>query len=97
MDARTRLERADPNHGPEISPQDARQGAKTGFMRRVLTVSVVLAVIAMIGAWLWTSRPKPVVAPASSAAAQAPSLPQDQERATAPPTKAAPQTSQPLP
>jgi hypothetical protein len=97
MDARTRLERSDPDHGPELRPDEARQAVKTGFMRRVLTISTVLAVIALIGVWLWSDRPKPIVAPAASSAAQAPALPQDQERATTPPTRAAPQTSPALP
>ena len=104
MDARTHLERADPGHAPELTPEEARQGAKTGFMRRILTVSVVLAVIALIGAWLWTARPHPVVAQAGSPVAEAPpaptdqpSLPQNLERATNPPTPAASRVTQPLP
>jgi hypothetical protein len=89
-----------PAHGPDLNPDEARQAVKTGFMRRVLGVSVGLAVIALIAAWLWNDRQKPVrtpTAPAVSAAPQAPLLPRDQQRATTPATPAGPQSSQPLP
>ncbi|WP_397401149.1 hypothetical protein [Phenylobacterium sp.] len=38
--------------GETIEVTDARGGQKTGHMRWVLGVSTVLAVLAMIGAWL---------------------------------------------
>ena len=38
--------------GETIEVTDARGGQKTGHMRWVLGVSIVLAVLAMIGAWL---------------------------------------------
>jgi hypothetical protein len=48
----------EPHGGESIGSQDARQGMKTGYMRRVLTVSIVLAVVAMLAAWLWIARPR---------------------------------------
>ena len=40
-----------------LGSQDARQGMTTGRMRRVLSISVVLAVLAILAAWLWIARP----------------------------------------
>jgi hypothetical protein len=46
------------NDRPSLSPevigeQDARQGMKTGHIRWVLAISVVLAIIALLAAWAW--------------------------------------------
>jgi|GEM_PF-2676897 len=39
---------------PEELPRtEARQGVALGHMRWVLRISVVLAVIGLVGAWLW--------------------------------------------
>lgn len=87
---------AAPGHATQIEAQDARQAMKTGYMRRVLAVSVVLAVLAMAAAF-WAfhrSAPEPV---AKVSAPQAPLLQRDQAPASTPPTNAAPQSSQPLP
>lgn len=47
--------------GEQMGAEKARQGMRTGYMRRVLTISVVLAVVAMLAAWLWIARPKTMV------------------------------------
>ena len=95
----------EPLGGEQIGSQDARQGMKTGYMRRVLTVSVVLAVVAMLAAWLWIARPKTMVPDTSHNAAQVTEghsanggvlSPQDTQAAPgAPTTHVAPQADQP--
>ena len=42
--------------GQVIGSQDARQALKTGHMRWVLGISLVLAVVAMSGVWIWHPR-----------------------------------------
>ena len=85
----------------DVGAEDARQGQKTGYMRRVLSVSVMLAVIAMIGAWLWMARPthepSPAAAPVAASKQEAPVLPQDKQSATTRPAQAGPQSSPELP
>ena len=44
---------------PDIGAEDARQGARTGYMRRVLTVSLTLAALAMVVVWFVFFRPTP--------------------------------------
>ena len=44
---------------PDIGAEDARQGARTGYMRRVLTVSLTLAVLVMVVLWFVFFRPTP--------------------------------------
>ena len=96
---------AEPQGGEHIGSQDARQGMKTGYMRRVLTVSLMLAVVAMLGAWLWIARPKTMVPDTAHNAAQVSVghsenggvlAPQDTQAAPgAPTTHVAPQADQP--
>jgi hypothetical protein len=75
MDAINRTTRADfpaTDGHQDIGAQDARQGANTGYLRRVLTVSLTLAVLAMVGAWLWFYRPAPVSLAARPTTSQTP-------------------------
>jgi hypothetical protein len=54
-----RLPNADsgrPDGAAVLTPDDARQATKTGYMRRILTVSMGLAVVVLIGAWAWTAH-----------------------------------------
>jgi hypothetical protein len=100
MDARTpRPCRDEPSHGPELNPDEARQAVKTGYMRRILGVSTLLAVVALVASWFLSERraAKPVARPAAVGATQAPILPRDQQTTTTQPEPAAPQSSQPLP
>ncbi len=57
-----------------IAARDARQGVKTGHMRWVLVVSVILTVLVLLGAWFWASRAAPP-RPSSHAAVGSISLP----------------------
>lgn len=81
--------RAGQDHGTQIEVEDARQGATTGYMRRVLTISVVLATLAMAGA-LWAfywAGPKSTV---KAGAPEAPILQRDQTPAPTQPRKVPP-------
>jgi hypothetical protein len=49
--------------GVVTSETEASQGQKTGHIRWVLRLSVVLAVLAMAGVWLWSSQTSHGVAP----------------------------------
>lgn len=55
---------------PELNTEQARQGASTGYMRRVLTISLMLGVMALAGAiaWFSGSSPNPHVTAPSAAA-----------------------------
>jgi hypothetical protein len=106
MDARTPGVPLDPEAlqgHPNIGAENARQGAKTGYMRRVLVVSTLLAAIALVGTWLWLSRTTPTTPTAMTAPAAAPATPEgpvpprDASPAPGAPTPAGPQSSQPLP
>lgn len=63
--------RSDPagTYGSDLSVEDARQATKTGHMRWVLGISVVLAALALGVIWLAFLRPtaRPPVAPSASA------------------------------
>jgi hypothetical protein len=60
--------------GVEKTATEASQGAKTGYMRWVLVISLVLVVVALGGAWLVYSgsHPHPQPPPAAQAAATLP-------------------------
>jgi len=55
---------------PDLTAEEARQGATTGHMRWVLFVSLVLGVLALAGAIIWFSggSPNPHVTSPSAAA-----------------------------
>ena len=57
--------------GQVIGSQDARGAMKTGHMRWVLAISVVLAAAVLLGAWLWYPR-APSMSPGSEAPSAAP-------------------------
>jgi len=43
---------ANDQHGPELTPVEARQGMMTGHMRYVLGISLALAAVMMAVIWL---------------------------------------------
>jgi hypothetical protein len=65
----------DAGAGVVISETPASQGQKTGHIRWVLRLSVVLAVLAMAAVWLWSSQtshgvsPSQLVSPSGAAPA----------------------------
>lgn len=62
MNATQRMARTGPAQTEDpidIGAENARQGARTGYMRRVLSVSLTLAVLAMVVLWFVFFRPTP--------------------------------------
>jgi hypothetical protein len=95
---------SDPQGRTTLGTQDARQGMTTGHMRKVLQISLVLAAVAMLAAWLWIARPKSMDPDTVHNAAQVPAgqsanggvlSPQDTSAASGAPTHVTPQADQP--
>ena len=57
--------------GQVIGSEDARGAMKTGHMRWVLAIGLILAVAALLGLWLWCPR-APSMSPGSEAPRAAP-------------------------
>jgi hypothetical protein len=43
----------------QIGTEDARQATRTGYMWRVLALSLVFASLVVLGAWIWNSAANP--------------------------------------
>jgi hypothetical protein len=70
--------------GVDIGEGDASQGQQTGHIRWVLRISVVLAILALAAAWVWSAQTSHGVSPS-----------QQVTPAGAPPQSAEPQRGQP--
>ena len=46
-----------------LGTNDARQGARTGYMWRVLGLSVLLGAVVVLAAWLWVAGGNPHLPP----------------------------------
>lgn len=75
-----------PSDGPHLGTDEARQASRTGFMWRVLALSLVFGVLVVIGAWLWAEARHPPRPPGEGAQVRVVAPP----RAAPPPAKAAP-------